>query len=67
VLLPFIDCSGIHRGLGVDYSQVRSLTLDMLEPVVIEAMAALGNAVVNGIYESSIDPEFQRPTPNCCR
>lgn len=59
-----IACSGIHRGLGVHYSKVRSLTLDDWEPEIVKVMMELGNDIVNNIYESKytvvpIDSESQ--------
>ncbi|XP_066544630.1 arf-GAP with coiled-coil, ANK repeat and PH domain-containing protein 2 [Amia ocellicauda] len=47
-----IECSGIHRSLGVHISKVRSLTLDNWEPESIELMCELGNGVINDIYEA---------------
>ncbi|XP_071514792.1 arf-GAP with coiled-coil, ANK repeat and PH domain-containing protein 2 isoform X2 [Panulirus ornatus] len=45
-----IECSGIHRSLGVHYSKVRSLTLDAWEPEVLKVMGELGNTTINSIY-----------------
>uniref|UniRef100_UPI00398F3F05 arf-GAP with coiled-coil, ANK repeat and PH domain-containing protein 2-like n=1 Tax=Pristiophorus japonicus TaxID=55135 RepID=UPI00398F3F05 len=47
-----IECSGIHRSLGVHLSKVRSLTLDSWEPELLKLICALGNNVVNSIYEA---------------
>ncbi|CAG0899793.1 unnamed protein product [Cyprideis torosa] len=47
-----IECSGIHRGLGVHFSKVRSFKLDDWETDVILAFASLGNDVSNSIYEA---------------
>ncbi|KAL4608151.1 arf-GAP with coiled-coil, ANK repeat and PH domain-containing protein 2-like [Arapaima gigas] len=47
-----IECSGIHRSLGVHFSKVRSLTLDSWEPELLKLMCELGNAVINRIYEA---------------
>ncbi|KAK4789471.1 hypothetical protein SAY86_016775 [Trapa natans] len=52
-VLVCIECSGIHRNLGVHISKVRSLTLDVKvwEPSVITLFQALGNAYANSIWE----------------
>ncbi|XP_075717861.1 arf-GAP with coiled-coil, ANK repeat and PH domain-containing protein 2 isoform X2 [Rhinoderma darwinii] len=50
-----IECSGIHRSLGVHFSKVRSLTLDTWEPELLKLMCGLGNDVINSIYEARVD------------
>ncbi|XP_014473274.1 PREDICTED: arf-GAP with coiled-coil, ANK repeat and PH domain-containing protein 3 isoform X2 [Dinoponera quadriceps] len=59
-----IECSGVHRSLGVHYSKVRSLTLDDWEPEILKVMAELGNSVVNSIYEA-VPPDITKATPKC--
>ncbi|XP_045404745.1 arf-GAP with coiled-coil, ANK repeat and PH domain-containing protein 3 isoform X3 [Lemur catta] len=51
-VLLCIECSGIHRSLGVHCSKVRSLTLDSWEPELLKLMCELGNSTVNQIYEA---------------
>ncbi|XP_033330197.2 centaurin beta 1A [Megalopta genalis] len=61
-----IECSGVHRSLGVHYSKVRSLTLDDWVPEVLKVMAELGNTVVNNVYEAlPITPDIVKATPKC--
>uniref|UniRef100_A0A1I8NN18 Arf-GAP with coiled-coil, ANK repeat and PH domain-containing protein 2 n=1 Tax=Stomoxys calcitrans TaxID=35570 RepID=A0A1I8NN18_STOCA len=62
-----IECSGVHRSLGVHYSKVRSLTLDAWETENVKVMMELGNAVVNRIYEARIgeNSELKPATENC--
>ncbi|XP_064461329.1 arf-GAP with coiled-coil, ANK repeat and PH domain-containing protein 2-like [Ornithodoros turicata] len=63
-----IECSGIHRSLGVHVSKVRSLTLDSWEPEILKVMAELGNLVINKIYEAHVDESVAaRATPDCSR
>ncbi|XP_045112672.1 arf-GAP with coiled-coil, ANK repeat and PH domain-containing protein 2-like isoform X2 [Portunus trituberculatus] len=51
-----IECSGIHRSLGVHYSKVRSLTLDAWDPEMVKVMHDLGNSVINRIYLATYIP-----------
>ncbi|TFK00949.1 tumor protein p53-inducible protein 13 [Platysternon megacephalum] len=50
-----IECSGIHRSLGVHFTKVRSLTLDTWEPELLKLMCELGNDVINRIYEAKVE------------
>uniref|UniRef100_A0A8W7NYZ8 Arf-GAP domain-containing protein n=1 Tax=Anopheles coluzzii TaxID=1518534 RepID=A0A8W7NYZ8_ANOCL len=62
-----IACSGVHRSLGVHYSKVRSLTLDVWEPEILRVMIELGNDVINRVYEGNAArlARFDRATDNC--
>ncbi|KAJ1144965.1 hypothetical protein NDU88_011257 [Pleurodeles waltl] len=63
-----IECSGIHRSLGVQCSKVRSLTLDSWEPELLKLMCELGNSTINQIYEARCeDLGRKKPTSNCSR
>ncbi|XP_070826476.1 arf-GAP with coiled-coil, ANK repeat and PH domain-containing protein 2 [Chaetodon trifascialis] len=52
-----IECSGIHRSLGVHLSKVRSLTLDSWEAEQLKLLCVLGNNVMNRIYEARCSEE----------
>ncbi|XP_062840601.1 arf-GAP with coiled-coil, ANK repeat and PH domain-containing protein 1 [Anolis carolinensis] len=63
-----IECSGIHRSLGVHFSKVRSLTLDSWEPELVKLMCELGNRIINQIYEARVEEmNMKRPQPGCSR
>ncbi|GAB5589535.1 hypothetical protein Unana1_04435 [Umbelopsis nana] len=54
-----IECSGIHRSLGVHVSKVRSVTLDKWESESIEIMLLLGNIKTNEIFEAKLKAQQQ--------
>lgn len=55
-----LRCAGLHRGLGVHVSVVRSCTLDTWLPAQVEALArAGGNTAANAYWEARL----QEPRP----
>ena len=52
---------GIHRGLGVHISKVRSCTLDTWLPEQVAFMARTGNARANAHYEARL-PAGAKPS-----
>ena len=53
-------CSGIHRGLGVHITKVRSCSLDTFLPEQVRFLARTGNAVANSYWEARLPPN-ERP------
>jgi Arf-GAP/coiled-coil/ANK repeat/PH domain-containing protein len=62
-----IACSGAHRFLGVVISKVRSLTLDVWEPVTVNLMAKLGNELVNEVLEKKLAATKKLISPTSTR
>ncbi|KAJ7566746.1 hypothetical protein O6H91_02G116800 [Diphasiastrum complanatum] len=59
-----INCSSVHRSLGVHISKVLSVTLDEWTEEEIAVMAEVGgNAAANIIYEANVPSDCQKPGP----
>lgn len=67
-----IKCSGVHRGLGVHVSKVKSLNLDKWDRSMVEFMQSQGNTKSNGYYENSLGEglftqDIKKPTANASK
>ncbi|XP_021758733.1 probable ADP-ribosylation factor GTPase-activating protein AGD5 [Chenopodium quinoa] len=55
-----MQCSGIHRSLGVHISKVRSATLDTWLPEQIAFIQSMGNERANSYWEAELPPNYDR-------
>ncbi|XP_054909186.1 arf-GAP with SH3 domain, ANK repeat and PH domain-containing protein 2a isoform X4 [Poeciliopsis prolifica] len=63
-VLTCIECSGIHRELGVHHSRIQSLTLDVLSTSELLLAKNVGNAGFNEIMEACLNAEnVVKPNP----
>ncbi|XP_062857485.1 arf-GAP with SH3 domain, ANK repeat and PH domain-containing protein 2b isoform X1 [Trichomycterus rosablanca] len=64
-VLICIECSGIHREMGVHYSRIQSLTLDVLGTSELLLARNVGNAGFNDIMEAKLlGEEIPKPNPS---
>ncbi|XP_047338169.1 ADP-ribosylation factor GTPase-activating protein AGD5-like [Impatiens glandulifera] len=55
-----MQCSGIHRSLGVHISKVRSATLDTWLPEQVAFIQSIGNEKSNSHWEAELPPNYDR-------
>ncbi|XP_076904466.1 ADP-ribosylation factor GTPase-activating protein AGD5-like [Bidens hawaiensis] len=55
-----MQCSGIHRSLGVHISKVRSATLDTWLPEQVAFIQSMGNVKSNSYWEAELPSKYDR-------
>ncbi|XP_058090267.1 ADP-ribosylation factor GTPase-activating protein effector protein 2-like isoform X2 [Magnolia sinica] len=60
-----MQCSGIHRSLGVHISKVRSATLDTWLPEQVALMQSMGNVKSNSYWEAELLPNSEIVGTEC--
>ncbi|KAI0978873.1 hypothetical protein GJ496_005365 [Pomphorhynchus laevis] len=60
-VLLCMQCSGIHRGLGVNISKIRSFHMDEWDLETLIMISELGNTVVNKILEAILPAMYSKP------
>jgi len=64
-----LECSGIHRSLGVHISKMRSVGLDKWEVETMQEMILTTEKLGNKVWEGSVPPDWKskKPLPNSSR
>uniref|UniRef100_A0A3B3TAK4 ArfGAP with SH3 domain, ankyrin repeat and PH domain 1a n=1 Tax=Paramormyrops kingsleyae TaxID=1676925 RepID=A0A3B3TAK4_9TELE len=63
-ILTCIECSGIHREMGVHISRIQSLELDKLGTSELLVAKNVGNSSFNEILEGNLPYPSPKPTPS---
>lgn len=65
-VLMCLECSGVHRSLGVHLTKVQSLRLDVKKwtPSLLRGMKALGNAKVEAAWLAAARDAPPQPSPD---
>ncbi|XP_068073268.1 arf-GAP with SH3 domain, ANK repeat and PH domain-containing protein 1 isoform X5 [Danio rerio] len=63
-ILTCIECSGIHREMGVHISRIQSMELDKLGTSELLLAKNVGNSSFNDIMEGGLSCPSSKPTPS---
>ncbi|XP_062337632.1 arf-GAP with SH3 domain, ANK repeat and PH domain-containing protein 1a isoform X3 [Osmerus eperlanus] len=63
-ILTCIECSGIHREMGVHISRIQSMELDKLGSSELLLAKNIGNSSFNYIMEGNLPSPSPKPTPS---
>uniref|UniRef100_A0A8C5A567 ArfGAP with SH3 domain, ankyrin repeat and PH domain 1 n=1 Tax=Gadus morhua TaxID=8049 RepID=A0A8C5A567_GADMO len=63
-ILTCIECSGIHREMGVHISRIQSMELDKLGTSELLLAKNIGNSSFNEIMEGNLTSPSPKPTPS---
>uniref|UniRef100_A0AAQ4RH11 ArfGAP with SH3 domain, ankyrin repeat and PH domain 1b n=2 Tax=Gasterosteus aculeatus aculeatus TaxID=481459 RepID=A0AAQ4RH11_GASAC len=63
-ILTCIECSGIHREMGVHISRIQSMELDKLGTSELLLAKNVGNSSFNEIMEGNLTSPTPKPTPS---
>ncbi|XP_028288624.1 arf-GAP with SH3 domain, ANK repeat and PH domain-containing protein 1 isoform X4 [Parambassis ranga] len=63
-ILTCIECSGIHREMGVHISRIQSMELDKLGTSELLLAKNVGNSSFNEIMEGNLPSPTPKPTPS---
>lgn len=57
-----LECSGVHRKMGVHISKVKSATLDRWTWQWVETVRSIGNEIANAYYEYRLPKDYKKAT-----
>ena len=65
--LNCIECSGIHRNLGIQISKIRSLQLDNISEEYIELLCTIKQDLINSVLEEELPNNIVKPNSTTSR
>eukprot|EP00744_Colponema_vietnamica_P011524 GILI01016209.1.p1 GENE.GILI01016209.1~~GILI01016209.1.p1 ORF type:complete len:478 (+),score=73.88 GILI01016209.1:127-1434(+) len=60
-----LRCAGVHRGLGVHISKVKSTNMDAWDPYMIDCVERIGNLNGKELYLAKAPPNYAKPDQLC--